>query len=105
MAELPADRCEESAPFTYSALLRKRRSKGPQEIWVSVYMSCIAGSSYRSSTFPHTDSFIHALRRFTSVRGQVRMLRSDRGTNFIGTKRELEECVELVKSNVVKGSF
>ena len=37
-----------------------------------------------------------------SVRGQVRMLRSDRGTNFIGAKRELEECVELVKSNAVK---
>ena len=35
-----------------------------------------------------TDSSIHALRRFMSMRWPVRMLRFDRGTNFIGAKNE-----------------
>ena len=30
-----------------------------------------------------TSSFINALRRFTAIRGPMRLLRSDRGTNFI----------------------
>jgi len=37
-----------------------------------------------------TSSFINALRRFLSIRGPVRHLRSDRGTNFIGACRELQ---------------
>jgi len=40
-----------------------------------------------------TSSFINALRRFFSVRGTVqyaKLLRSDRGTNFIGACKELK---------------
>nr|XP_061817683.1 uncharacterized protein LOC133607218 [Nerophis lumbriciformis] len=37
-----------------------------------------------------TSSFINALRRFTAIRGPVRLLRSDQGTNFIGACRELQ---------------
>ncbi|XP_033992881.1 uncharacterized protein LOC117488190 [Trematomus bernacchii] len=37
-----------------------------------------------------TSSFINALRRFLSIRGPVKHLRSDRGTNFIGACRELQ---------------
>ncbi|XP_033978378.1 uncharacterized protein LOC117476110 [Trematomus bernacchii] len=36
-----------------------------------------------------TDSFINALRRFFSVRGPAKLLRSDRGTNFVGASKEL----------------
>ena len=38
-----------------------------------------------------TDSFICALRRFMSRRGQVRTIISDQGRNFIGAKRELKK--------------
>lgn len=37
-----------------------------------------------------TDSFINALRHFIVRRGQVKNLRSDNGTNFIGAERELK---------------
>ena len=40
-----------------------------------------------------TDSFINVLRRFIARRGQVRSLRSDRGTNFVGADRELREVI------------
>ncbi len=36
-----------------------------------------------------TDSCINALRRFISRRGQVSVMRSDNGTNFVGAEREL----------------
>ena len=37
-----------------------------------------------------TSSFINAFRRFQSIRGPVKHLRSDRGTNFIGASKDLE---------------
>ncbi|XP_060586927.1 uncharacterized protein LOC132742506 [Ruditapes philippinarum] len=40
-----------------------------------------------------TDSFINALRRFLAVRGPVRVLRSDSGTNFVGAERELANAL------------
>ncbi|XP_073459912.1 uncharacterized protein [Aquarana catesbeiana] len=36
-----------------------------------------------------TSSFINALRRFISIRGPVKHIRSDRGTNFVGACKEL----------------
>ncbi|KAI2649143.1 Protocadherin-like wing polarity protein stan [Labeo rohita] len=36
-----------------------------------------------------TSSFINALRRFFSIRGPAKLLRSDRGTNFVGACKEL----------------
>lgn len=41
-----------------------------------------------------TDSFINALCRFIARRGQVKELRSDNGTNFVGDQRELKEAIE-----------
>lgn len=48
-----------------------------------------------------TDSFIQALRRFTSRRGTIRELRSDRGTNFVGAERELKKAVEEMDDNKI----
>ena len=41
-----------------------------------------------------TDSFICALRRLLSRRGPIKHIRSDRGTNFVGAKRELHKALE-----------
>ena len=49
-----------------------------------------------------TDSFINALRRFIAIRGPVRQLRCDRGTNFIGAERELREAVGEMDENRIQ---
>lgn len=41
-----------------------------------------------------TDSCINALRCFVARRGQVSIMRSDNGTNFVGAERELREAIE-----------
>lgn len=38
----------------------------------------------------NTSSFINALRRFLAIRGPVKQIRSDRGTNFIGACKDLQ---------------
>ena len=40
-----------------------------------------------------TDSFILALRRFIARRGNIRSIRCDNGSNFIGAEKELEKCM------------
>ncbi|PWA32804.1 hypothetical protein CCH79_00018048 [Gambusia affinis] len=40
-----------------------------------------------------TDACINAIRRFISRRGQVVHIRSDNGTNFVGTERELRKAL------------
>lgn len=37
------------------------------------------------------DSFLQALQRFICRRGQVKVVRSDNGTNFIGAAKELRK--------------
>ncbi|CAI5657210.1 unnamed protein product [Oreochromis niloticus] len=41
-----------------------------------------------------TDAFMNALRSFIAIRGPVRQLRCDRGTNFVGARKELSELLE-----------
>ncbi|KAL6472372.1 hypothetical protein MHYP_G00185600 [Metynnis hypsauchen] len=41
-----------------------------------------------------TDSFIIALRAFIAIRGNVRQLRCDQGTNFVGARREFVEALK-----------
>ncbi len=49
-----------------------------------------------------TSSFINALRRFLAVRGPIRQLRSDRGSNFVGAERELNEALAEVDFDKVR---
>lgn len=41
----------------------------------------------------NTDSCINAIRRFIARRGDVKVIRSDNGTNFVRAERELQEAV------------
>ncbi len=38
----------------------------------------------------NTSSFINVLRRFLAIRGPVKQIRSDRGTNFVGACKDLQ---------------
>jgi hypothetical protein len=49
-----------------------------------------------------SDSFINAFRRFLAVRGPVRVLRSDQGTNLVGGYRELREAMSGIDNEQVR---
>lgn len=49
-----------------------------------------------------TDSCIDALRRFICRRGQVKLIRSDNGTNFVGAQRELKEALCILNQHRIQ---
>ncbi len=49
-----------------------------------------------------TDAFINALRTFIAIRGCVRQIRSDQGTNFVGARREFAEALKEINPEYLK---
>ncbi|XP_046548628.1 uncharacterized protein LOC124258605 [Haliotis rubra] len=95
MADLPEDRMQEAPPFTYCGVdmfgpfLVKEGRKGVKRY--GALFTCLGCRAIHIETTNSmsTDSFINALRRFITVRGPIRQLRSDQGTNFVGAQNEL----------------
>ena len=99
MADLPEDRLEPAPPFSYCAvdyfgpLLIKEGRKELKRY--GVLFTCMASRAVHIeiACSLETDAFINALRRFVCRRGPIRQLRSDRGTNFVGAKGELQQSL------------
>lgn len=101
MAELPQERIiPDEPPLTRVGVdcfgpfeVKSRRSMVKR---YGVLFTCLAirAVHIEVASSLHTDSFINALRRFVARRGQVRELRSDNGTNFVGAERELRKAME-----------
>ena len=49
-----------------------------------------------------SSAFINAVRRFTSIRGKVKIFRSDRGTNFLGATDDLQIDTIRVEDDSMK---
>ena len=49
-----------------------------------------------------TNDFIMVLRRFLNIRGGVKQLRSDNGTNFVVAERQLREALERWNQNQIE---
>ncbi len=49
-----------------------------------------------------TDSCINAIRRFMCRRGQVTIMRSDNGTNFVAAERELREAIQRLDNDKIE---
>ena len=93
---LPFDRLEPASPFTYCAVdffgpfnVKEDRKELERYGVLFAYLLRRASSSMLK---PETDSFFNPLRRVIAIRGPIRQLRSDKGTNFVGT--ENEKCIE-----------
>ncbi|XP_021362346.1 uncharacterized protein LOC110456114 [Mizuhopecten yessoensis] len=100
MADLPSDRLTPSPPFTYVAVdtfgpwqVVTRRTRGGQanaKRW-AIMFSCLTTRGIHIEVIEElsASSFINALRRFTSLRGPVKEIRSDRGTHFVASTDDL----------------
>ena len=113
MADLPVDRTQVCAPFTsvgfdvfgpWTVCTRKTRGgAGNSKRWGLVF-TCLSSRAIHIEVLESMDAsaFICALRRFFALRGHATLLRCDRGTNFIGTKTELEEALRNVDKDQVE---
>nr|XP_055053880.1 uncharacterized protein LOC129439016 [Misgurnus anguillicaudatus] len=100
MSDLPVDRLAQEPPFTnvgldvfgpWTIVTRRTRGGSSENKRWAVIFTCMSTRAVHIELIESmtTSSFINALRRFFSVRGPARLLRSDRGTNFVGACKEL----------------
>ena len=93
------DRLEPAPPFTYCAVdlfgpffIKEGRKEMKR---YGVLFTCLLCRAVHVETCNslETDSFINCLRKFLEIRGPIRQLRSDRGTNFVGAENELKNAL------------
>ena len=97
MADLPADRVSSASVFSYTGvdlfgpfLVKQGRSSVKR---YAALFTCLASRAVHLEVVSSmsTDAFINALRHLVAIRGPIRCLRSDRGTNFVGASNEIRE--------------
>ncbi|XP_033756115.1 uncharacterized protein LOC117338860 [Pecten maximus] len=86
MADLPCDRLDPAPPFSFIGIdifgpwtVLSRKTRGGQahsKRWAVIQEMT-------------SSSFINALRRFISLRGEIKLIRSDCGTNFVGAAKDI----------------
>ena len=108
MSDLPKERCCEAAPFTHCGVdmfgpftIRERRSD-LKRYFALFTCFAIRAVHIKVTCTMETDSFIQALRRFIARRGKVRSIRSDNGTNFVGTDSELRKALEEMNQEQIR---
>ena len=96
MADLPKERIEESPPFTYVGLdcfgpfITKdgRRTAKRYGLLVTCFSTRAVHIEYLDNMT--SDAFINALRCVIAIRGPVRTIKCDQGSNFKGAAHELK---------------
>ena len=108
MADLPEERVSISPPFTYCGIdyfgpfvIKEKRKEVKRYGVLFTCLYCRAVHIEVANSLD-TDSFIMALRRFISIRGNVREIRSDWGTNLVGAERELQSAVKEMDHRRIK---
>ncbi|XP_028425847.1 uncharacterized protein LOC114549652 [Perca flavescens] len=102
MADLPPNRVDPSPPFSFCGMdcfgpfLTKQGRKEHKRY--GLIFTCLSSRAIHIEILEDltTDAFINALRCFIAIRGAVRQIRSDRGTNFVGAKNELTKAFKEV---------
>lgn len=108
MAELPKERLEALAPFTYSGMdcfgpfvVKKARKEYKR---YGLTFTCLYSRAVHFEMLEDlsTDSFINALRCFISLRGAVRQLHCDQGSNFVGARNEFKEALKQCDTKLLE---
>ena len=98
MANLPCERTTEAPPFTYCSIdmfgsfyIKEKRSEFKR---YGAMFVCLASRAVHIEVTHqiNNDSFIQALQRIIARRGNVRLMQSDNGSNFLGTENELKRA-------------
>ncbi|XP_077954078.1 uncharacterized protein LOC144391329 [Gasterosteus aculeatus] len=107
MAELPKERVEVSAPFTYCGIdcfgpFITKKARKEQKRYGLIF-TCLASRSVHIEMLEDlsTDAFINALRCFISLRGAVRQIHCDQGTNFVGARNEFQESLKQCDTKTI----
>ena len=107
MADLPEDRVEAAPPFTYVGmdcfgpfLTRRGRSETKR---YGLLLTCLCSRAVHIEMLDDmsTDALINGLRCFIAVRGAVRHIRCDQGSNFIGAENELKAAMVELQSDKI----
>lgn len=99
MADLPEVRSEDISPFTatgFDCFGPFTIKEGRRELKkYGVVFTCFSSRAVHIEMLDDmsTDAFINALRCMVSIRGPVKILYSDRGSNFIGASNEFKKAV------------
>ncbi|XP_051816280.1 uncharacterized protein LOC127537608 [Acanthochromis polyacanthus] len=108
MSDLPRERMETTPPFTYCGVdcfgpfyIKEGRRELKR---YGLLFTCLCSRAVHIELLDDmtADAFINALRAFIALRGNVRQLRSDQGTNFIGARREFLEAVKEMDQECLK---
>ena len=111
MLDLPKGRCCQAASFTHCGvdmfgpfIIRERRSSLKR---YCALFTCFANRAVHIEVTctMETDSFIQALCRFMARRGKVRSIRSDNGTNFVGTDSELRKALKEMNQKQIRDNL
>lgn len=100
MADLPTDRTEPQAPFTYSGcdcfgpIMVKDGRKTLKKY--GLIFTCLASRAVHLELLDDLsqDAFLNSVRCFFAIRGNCRQLRCDKGTNFVGAAGELAKAFQ-----------
>ena len=108
MSDLPEDRMETAPPFTYCGMdcfgpfyIKEGRKELKR---YGLLLTCMCSRAVHIEMLDDltTDAFINALRSFIAIRGKVRQIRSDQGTNFVGARREFAEALKEMDQEELK---
>ncbi|XP_026015330.1 uncharacterized protein LOC113016608 [Astatotilapia calliptera] len=99
MADLPPERVNPSPPFTYCGMdcfgpFYSKQGRSVRKRY-GLLFTCFSSRAIHIEMLEDlsTDSFIIGLRCFIAIRGAVRQIKSDQGSNFLGAKNELQEAL------------
>ena len=102
MANLPQERVNSSEPFSHTGMdvfgpfmIKRARSLIKR---YGLLFTCLCSRAVHVELLDDltTDSFLNSLRCFLALRGAVKSLHCDQGTNFVGADREIREAVKLL---------
>ena len=111
MADLPEDRLEALPPFSYCGMdcfgpfiVKEGRKEHKKYGLLITCMACRAIHVEMMDDMS-TDTFINALRCFIALRGPVRQIRSDQGSNFMGAQNVLRNALQEMKEEKLRNFF